>query len=279
MCCNSSSVHVAPSDKETSHSKELSVHSHRKRSWRKTSLVYPAPPRQEPTGQRSSVGSFTSRASLRIFNRTATETSLNCVVEDFEDTMQRMSMDNQIMQKYRVKRIIGKGNFSRVLKVEDKLSNFEYAMKIVEKTSTISISCEREMEILKRVHHPNIVHLYEVHKAGRKVYLLLELASGGDLCTRLKNVGHFQEHYTKRIIVMMLDALEYLHRHGVTHRDLKLENCLFKTKDKDSIILLSDFGLAHLQPDSCKKEGMCISSQSSYVADNFCRIKYCIALC
>ena len=262
LCCNSSSVIVAPSDKDTfeTDSKKLSVHSHRKRSWRKTSLVYPAPPRREPAGQRSSVGSFTSRASLRIFNRNATETSLNFVVEDFEDTMQRMSMDNQVMQKYRVKRIIGKGNFSRVLKVEDKLSNFEYAMKIVERTSTISISSEREMEILKRVHHPNIVHLYEVHKAGRKVYLLLELANGGDLCTRLKNVGHFQEHYTKKIIVMLLDALEYLHRHGVTHRDLKLENCLFKTKDKDSIILLSDFGLAHLQPDSCKKEGMYFKS-------------------
>ncbi|XP_041378690.1 serine/threonine-protein kinase H1-like [Gigantopelta aegis] len=83
-----------------------------------------------------------------------------------------------------------------------------------------------------------------------------KLATGGDLYQRLISVGHFPELQAKPLLYEILDALQYLHRHGVTHRDLKLENCLFKTTELNSPILLSDFGLAHLRPEDEQSEGM-----------------------
>ena len=264
FCCRSVVIHSSDKTTVSLSGKRIS-----RRSWRQSSRVYPAPPKARSQDQlkrqgdistneqRELFGSFRSRASLRIFTkRTTTETNLDCIVEDYSRT-QQVTLDKQVLQKYRVNRIIGNGNFSRVLKVQDKLTNFEYAMKIVEKTINSHILCDRELEILKKVHHPNVVHLYEAHTTGTKVYLVLELASGGDLATRLKEVGTFSEDSTRTVLSMILSALEYLHRHGVTHRDIKLENCLFKTKDADSVILLSDFGLAYMQTDDNEKEGLC----------------------
>ena len=73
----------------------------------------------------------------------------------------------------------------------------------------------------------------------------MELASGGDLAQKLFEVGRFKEEKAQPMLHSILDSLRYLHKHGITHRDIKLENCLFKTSREDS---LSDFGLAHLQP-------------------------------
>ena len=162
--------------------------------------------------------------------------------------------DDDVMQKYNIIRILGKGNFSQVLQVKDRNANIDYAMKIVERKLGIAV-CERELDVLKRVHHPYIVHLYAAYITVTNVYFMLELANGGDLSTRLKNAGNFKESYARNVLSMILDALKYLHEHGIAHRDLKLENCLYKTEELDSIVLLSDFGLAHFQSGETKHQG------------------------
>ena len=242
----------------------------RSRQWRQTSVVHPAPPSlsgeqrsHSPSvtsnGPSSLFGSFRSRQSLRVFSkRTNTETTLNCIVEGREDIQRReISVDQIVLHKYTIKSVIGKGCFSTVLLVEEKVSHLKYALKVIKKKRSITtnIPWERELEVLRRIHHPNIIHLHEVHTTGAKVYLILELAVGGDLHTRLKAIGYFQESTAKSFLQMIANALEYLHRHGVTHRDLKMENCLFKSLDAESPILLSDFGLAHLQLDENNREG------------------------
>ncbi len=158
------------------------------------------------------------------------------------------SSDALVMQKYNFERVVGKGNFSRVIQVKDIISKADYAMKIVERKSCLSNTiCDREFDILTRLHHRYIVHFYGAYKTDSNYYFLLELANGGNLAARLKNSGSFQEDYARDILSMILDALKYLHEQGIAHRDLKLENCLYKTEESDSIILLSDFGLAHFQ--------------------------------
>lgn len=202
---------------------------------------------------RSRMGSFHSRASLKILQIRRAKTEVIDVIEEGTSEVMQFHLYDQFVQRYHVEKIIGKGTFSHVLLVKNTRTGFYFAMKIVDNIRT---NCEREMTILKRVRHPNIIHLYEGHITDDKVYFVLEVANGSDLATRLQKVGHFNEDLSKRIIQMLLSGLEYLHRNGVTHRDLKLENCLFKTKEDDSIILLTDFGLAHLQANLGVREGM-----------------------
>lgn len=223
---------------------ETSTSSHRSRKESNLSLI-----------------SFRSRRSVRLFRRQSTHRgSMKLVSSSSSSSQSRsvlMKIDGQLLQKYTVHNIIGAGAFSNVIAVEDKTTATKYALKIIEKKRSFrtNVPWERELDILKRVHHPNIVHLYETHSTTSKVYFILELALGGDLGQRLSSMGHFEESKAKELLAPILDALRYLHKHGVTHRDVKLENCLFKTDKEDSPLLLSDFGLAHLRPDDKKDEG------------------------
>lgn len=204
--------------------------------------------------------SFTSRQSVKFFRRRSVRPSTETltVAKSQPSLASTLKIDGQLLRKYTVHSVIGNGAFSTVILIESKTGGQQYALKIIEKKRSFrtNVPWERELDILKRVHHPNIIHLYETHSTTSKVYFVLELASGGDLRQRLESVGHFNESRAQTIIKPLLNALCYLHRHGVTHRDLKLENCLFKTTTEDLPILLSDFGLAHLQPKDKKSEGV-----------------------
>ena len=199
------------------------------------------------------LSSFRSRHSLKLFRRRSTAGGSNSMTSIPNRNQSRsvlMKIDGQLKQKYTIHSIIGGGAFSTVILVEEKLTSTKYALKVIDRKRSFrtNVPWERELDILKRVHHPNIVHLIETHSTTTKVYFVMELASGGDLAQKLSEVGRFKEEKAQPMLHSILDALRYLHKHGVTHRDIKLENCLFKTSREDSPILLSDFGLAHLQP-------------------------------
>ncbi len=72
-----------------------------------------------------------------------------------------------------------------------------------------------------------------------KLWLVTELLTGGDLSTRKLN-----EHGTKNVIEQVLRALVYLHRVGIVHRDIKLENILYENHSKNATVRLIDFGLS-----------------------------------
>lgn len=81
--------------------------------------------------------------------------------------------------------------------------------------------------------------LYEVYHVKRKLWLVTELCSGGDLSARKLN-----EQDAKNVIEQILRALVYLHRMGIVHRDIKLENVLYENSAKGATVRLIDFGLS-----------------------------------
>jgi calcium-dependent protein kinase len=103
-----------------------------------------------------------------------------------------------------------------------------------------------EIRIMAKLDHPNIIRLHEVFEDTKKIHLVVELCTGGELLDRLhKQQGH---HYNEKIactyIKQMLSAVNYCHENNIAHRDLKLENFLFENELADGQLKLIDFGLS-----------------------------------
>lgn len=153
--------------------------------------------------------------------------------------------DPRVLQKYEVKALIGRGSFSKVVRVENRKTKQPYAIKMIEINSGEGRELfHAEVSVLQRVRHENVVKLYEVLETRDRAYLVMELATGGELFDRIVARGHFTEADGTRCLRMVLDGISYLHKLGITHRDLKPENLLFYHPGHDSKIIITDFGLS-----------------------------------
>ena len=118
-----------------------------------------------------------------------------------------------------------------------------YALKSIhlDRCSSLELRDElkNEIEILKNLDHANIVRAIETYDFRNRMYLLLELCSGGDLYSR----DPYNEDTAKSIIRDLLSAVSYLHSQEIVHRDLKFENIMFVSPRSDQIRLI-DFGLS-----------------------------------
>ncbi|MGH0168875.1 UNVERIFIED_CONTAM: hypothetical protein FKN15_058135 [Acipenser sinensis] len=148
--------------------------------------------------------------------------------------------------KYDIKALIGRGSFSRVVRVEHKATKQPFAIKMIEtKAKEGREVCESELRVLRRVSHCNIIQLIEVLESQEHVYMVMELATGGELFDRIIAKGSFTEGDATQVLQMVLDGVKYLHSLGISHRDLKPENLLYYHPGTDSKILVTDFGLAN----------------------------------
>ncbi|XP_060039911.1 serine/threonine-protein kinase H2, partial [Erinaceus europaeus] len=151
-----------------------------------------------------------------------------------------------LINRYDIKALIGTGNFSKVIRVEQKISKKPFAIKVMEtRVREGREACASELTVLRRVSHQYIVQLMEIFEAQDRVYMVMELATGGELFDRLMTQGPFTEQDAVRILQMVADGIRYLHALRITHRDLKPQNLLYYHPGKESKILITDFGLAH----------------------------------
>lgn len=132
----------------------------------------------------------------------------------------------------------------------------KFAIKIVEKNvikEDIKL-LKREIDIMKKVDHPNILKLYEIFEDEQHVYIVMELyvcwnslislhvnsilthmflmdpccsINGSELFDRIVDKGYYSEKNTVHIVKQILSAVAYLHKLGIAHRDLKPENLLW----------------------------------------------------
>ncbi|XP_005092768.1 serine/threonine-protein kinase H1 homolog [Aplysia californica] len=155
----------------------------------------------------------------------------------------RDKFDPRVTAKYDIKALIGRGSFSRVVRVEHRVTKQPYAIKMIDRIQGKEVY-EAELNVLRRVKHIYIIQLVEVFEAPEKVYMVMELATGGELFDRIIAKGSFTERDATRVLTMVLDGVKYLHELGITHRDLKPENLLYYHPGHDSKIMITDFGLS-----------------------------------
>ena len=135
------------------------------------------------------------------------------------------------MHKFRLISKKGEGTFSEVVKAQDVRSNKFYALKCLKKSYTTIEEVERlrEIKALKALSdHPNIVKLHEVlyHKQSGRVSLVLELMDMNLYEMFRSRRSRFPEEKVLRWTFQILLALDFMHDHGVFHRDVKPENLL-----------------------------------------------------
>ncbi|KAH0541096.1 calcium/calmodulin-dependent protein kinase type 1 isoform X3 [Cotesia glomerata] len=181
---------------------------------------------------------------------------------------------SSVDDKYTLKELLGTGAFSEVRLAESKEKPGQmYAVKIIDKKALKGKedSLENEIKVLRRfsetvtpqsvdgpikssnsgergwLTHPNIVQLLETFEDKHKVYLVMELVTGGELFDRIVEKGSYTEKDASGLIRQVLEAVDYMHEQGVVHRDLKPENLLYYSPDEDSKIMISDFGLSKME--------------------------------
>nr|GMC63804.1 CBL-interacting serine/threonine-protein kinase 7-like [Ipomoea batatas] len=153
-----------------------------------------------------------------------------------------------ILEKYELCRLLGRGGFAKVYQGRRLEDNADFAVKVIDKSATVATVepyILREILAMRRLnHHPNIVKLHEVMATKTKIYLVMELATGGDFLAKLNGGGRpFDNATARRYFRQLISAVSFCHQNGVAHRDIKLQNLLL---DGDGNLKVSDFGLSAL---------------------------------
>ena len=121
------------------------------------------------------------------------------------------------------------------------------------------IKIYREIAINKGLNHPHIVKLYDYFETEEDIYLVFELAAGGELFEQILNQWISSEDVARRYFQQLISGVDYVHKSGITHRDLKPENILL---DQFGNIKISDFGFSNLL-----KDGRCL--RTSWGSPNY----------
>ena len=135
-------------------------------------------------------------------------------------------------------------------------STTPYAVKIIDRKKLKKKDDEgvfREVKILEEmIGVPNIIQLKDFFAEPERLYVVQNLAAGGDVFDRLASRKTYSEKDARALARVLLKAMDAMHQIPVVHRDLKPENLLLANGQDDSSILLADFGFArHVKPEGC----------------------------
>ena len=148
-----------------------------------------------------------------------------------------------LADRYAIERELGRGGMATVYLAEEKKHRRKVAIKVLRPEITASLGTERflrEIGIAARLSHPHIVPLIDSGEAGGLLYYVQPHVPGGSLRERLAQEGRLAVKDALRITQEVGKGLDFAHRNGFVHRDVKPENILFA----DGNALLADFGVA-----------------------------------
>ena len=179
-----------------------------------------------------------------------------------------------IEKDYKIAEVIGSGAFATVRKVYHKTTGQPRALKIIKKQKNKDKNARMylEVEILKKLVHPNIMQIFEFYEDKKNFYIITELCEGGELFDKIVEKGSFTESEAAWIMKQLLSAVNYIHSNNIVHRDLKPENILLDTKHDNNIIKIIDWGTARFF-DKSKKMNR-ISGTPYYIAPEVLAEKY-----
>ena len=150
-----------------------------------------------------------------------------------------------LRDRYEIERVLGRGGMAVVHLAEEKKHQRKVAIKVLREDIGVSVGAERflrEIGIAARLSHPHLVPLIDSGQSQGLLYYVSPYVPGGSLRDRLAREQRLSVDDAIRIAVEVGNGLDYAHRNGFVHRDVKPENILFA----DGHALLADFGIAHV---------------------------------
>jgi eukaryotic-like serine/threonine-protein kinase len=170
--------------------------------------------------------------------------------------------EGQLISRYRLTRLLGKGGMGTVYQAEDETLNRRVAVKIIHPSlmnqPQFHARFLQEAQMTANLDHPSIIRLYDFDSQDEWVYMVMELMSAGSLAAYEAKWADKKEavplNETLYLIAQVAEALGYAHEHGIIHRDIKPDNVLLKELDLPEQVgqpalraIVTDFGLAKLQ--------------------------------
>ena len=183
-------------------------------------------------------------------------------------------------KKYKPKKMLGSGSFGCVYEAKNTIFGNTVAMKVIKKDKENELDeqeIRNEIDILKKLSHPNIVKIYEFYISENHYYIITEYCKEGELFSYIKN--KYSERQLAVLFYQVFSGLWYLHENKILHRDIKLENIMIDGKEKDKNtgeelfwVKIIDFGTAKLFEKN-KKEKDVVGS-SYYIAPEVLKQSY-----
>ena len=179
-----------------------------------------------------------------------------------------------IGDRYKVQNLIGDGSMAVVYEAFDRNTNSKVAVKTLKyKEDSLVARFAREVEIHKKLDHPNIVKAFEcVEEPGNLCLFVMELLDGKSLQEILNKEGKIPRFdLFASILAQICNGLEHAHKKGVIHRDLKPENIILAHENGVPTIKILDFGVAKIQEDLQRltKTGLVLGSPA-YMSPEQC---------
>ncbi len=165
---------------------------------------------------------------------------------------------------YEVGEVVGVGTVGTIYSAIDRRSGERVAIKklhpVVCQDPLIRARFQREVTILERLHHPNIVRSFGGGNDNGQLFYVMEFVDGGTVKNLLQTKGAFRWPIVVEIARQVCSALQFAHNHGVIHRDLKPGN-LFLTREAE--VKLGDFGIARdLRGTDITSSGMTVGTHA-----------------
>ena len=199
-------------------------------------------------------GKFDSGVSLDQKDKEVTEydRALNLLATD-ATYQKEVSMGKRIAL-YKLGRELGSGNFAKVKAGVHVLAKEKVAVKIIDRGKIDQKSMKllaREIANMDELHHPNVIQLFEVIETMSKMYLVMEMAGGGELYQYVLDKERLDEAEAAHIFAQVVAAVYHLHEHLIIHRDIKAENVFFVSP---GWVKLGDLGFsAQIEPGALMK--------------------------
>ena len=151
--------------------------------------------------------------------------------ENWVRSLSRICVSSNIFLNYTIDKTLGKGSFAKVNLAYRNSDKRVFAIKTIEKARIMKSLrtmqfLYNEIAIMRKLSHPNIIKLYEVHENELYIHMVLEYLRGGELLQKLQNKGTYSEKDASVTFKCVLEALGYCHSLNIIHRDLKPENLI-----------------------------------------------------
>ena len=161
---------------------------------------------------------------------------------------------------FTVIRQLGSGSFGHVVLAQHNMTQVQYAIKVIDKRNKVNIKempyFIREIEIMYRVHHPNVVKLFGHFEDNNFCYFIMEYIPGGNIYSLVQRLRPVSLKGIASIMKDVISAVYFLHHMSpkIVHRDIKPENVLL---DQQNRAKLTDFGWSNYMQGNMKRTTVC----------------------